>query len=249
MIYGVQLLKNLLKVWVVEMKKVCLSEYFELGVLSEGLVATPVDGLSVIDTPGIIDIKKQPFVFSILLRGHASVVYSEGDDKEIGEIECGELLVLEGGEEYLMLQEGASLLMMLEEVKDEKEKKGKAFGLLGKKSKNKISSSSDVEKVNSTSEKKGFMDDMLPRVTQIWVSAAGPITQNLINDEEKFKDVSSFVYSFLPFPVRSLLKEDVFVSWCYDNRHILLVEEKKHSAEFDKENDSLLADKEAVDKL
>lgn len=89
----------------------------------------------------------------------------------------------------------------------------------------------EVEVIDEGAEYESFADSdeililngFSPKLKDLWDTAIGPISVEIINDEEQFKCLASSLYISLPAPLSSLVKEENFIIWCYENRHIFNV--------------------------
>jgi hypothetical protein len=53
------------------------------------------------------------------------------------------------------------------------------------------------------------------------------ITKNVLQNATAMKALLSKAYVTLPFPVRMIVKEETFVSFCMERKHLLFGEEEK----------------------
>jgi hypothetical protein len=68
--------------------------------------------------------------------------------------------------------------------------------------------------------------DHWPKVQELFRSKVGPAALAAVQDDGQMATVIGLVYDALPFPVRPLVKQDVFVKFCLGHRDKLLPPEK-----------------------
>lgn len=66
--------------------------------------------------------------------------------------------------------------------------------------------------------------DHWPRIQELFHSKVGPAALAAVQDDAQMKTIVTFIYDALPFPVRPLVKQDVFVTFCLAHRDKLLPE-------------------------
>lgn len=66
------------------------------------------------------------------------------------------------------------------------------------------------------------VSENLERIQQLFKTKAGGLIKGIVEDDGKMAEVSRFVYGELPLPVRLVVKEDDFVSFCLKNRDKVL---------------------------
>ncbi|XKH60312.1 hypothetical protein LG290_00575 [Halomonas sediminis] len=218
------------------MKKIDIMSMFEaMGEESLG------DGARLVGNSDVIDIKKELVEMILVVQGMATVIYKDSGQKEVISVSRGEACFFGVHDESVILQEDSLVLVIDKGIKKNADQSGAKFGLFGKKGKadRKRGKSEDgvCEESFEQVSKKSILSDMMPKVRQAWYQVAGPLSASVINDENRFKELASTVYMVLPMPVRMVVREEFFINWCYEKRHILLVETPKIELE---NNDSLV---------
>jgi hypothetical protein len=61
-----------------------------------------------------------------------------------------------------------------------------------------------------------------PRVQQIFQEKIGPAALAAAKNDDQMRSVFKMAYEALPFPLRMVVKEDVFVQFCFAHRDNLL---------------------------
>ncbi|GAA0568022.1 hypothetical protein ACFQH5_16535 [Halomonas salifodinae] len=185
------------------------------------------NGCRVVDRPNVIDIKKESVEAVLVVSGMATVICSNKRDKESAVILKGEICFFGDGDEYVMPQEGSMLLVVDKAIKMKEPSEKTRFNIFGKKSKEKKQSNITGDQDHTLAEEKkekSLLIEVMPKVRQIWYQAMGPLSESIVNDEEKFKSIAETVYFLLPKPIQLIVKPELFVKFCYENRHIFIVE-------------------------
>lgn len=61
-----------------------------------------------------------------------------------------------------------------------------------------------------------------PRIQQLFQEKVGPTALATVNNDQVMRTLLQGVYMALPFPVRMIVNEGVFVNFCLENRTRLL---------------------------
>jgi hypothetical protein len=149
----------------------------------------------------------------------------KGENNDIKNISEGEMAVIKGG--YRIAATVSSIIIIFQEKKKESIKFSKGLKKVGagrfKKSKKEICADESSDVVEGKESAKNFAEHNLPKIRDAWLNVAGPVTYEIIRDEERFKELARLTYGVLPIPIRALIREDIFVEWCFNNRHRIAV--------------------------
>lgn len=179
------------------------------------------DGTKIVATQELIEIKKENLEMILVIEGGATIIYKESGKKEVSAVSKGEACFFSANDESVMLQEGSIVLTVDKRIRQNRAESTKKIGFFGNKIKlDKSLSQGTTEQAS----KNNILSEMIPKIRQAWYQVAGPLSESIVNDEARLKEVASTVYTVLPIPVRMVIKEDFFVKWCYEKRHIILVE-------------------------
>ena len=61
-----------------------------------------------------------------------------------------------------------------------------------------------------------------PKVQQMFLEKVGPVALAAAKNDQAMTSLFKTVYSILPFPIRMVVKEDVFTTFCLNHRTKLL---------------------------
>lgn len=207
------------------MRKIDLLELFEsVDAIELG------DGAAMLNSQEIIEIKKGSVEMILVIKGSATVIYKEGGKKEVASVSKGEACFFSVYDESVMLQEGSLVLVIDKKIKKCAAGNTKKSGFFGRK----VSADQRPEgEVAEQVSKRNILSEMIPKVRQAWFQVVGPISASVVNDEARFKELASTVYTVLPMPIRMVVKEDFFVNWCYEKRNVISVENPESLASAD----------------
>jgi hypothetical protein len=79
---------------------------------------------------------------------------------------------------------------------------------------------SGQEKLNQQAEK--IIDEQWPRIQQLFQEKAGPAVIAAVHDDARMESLFKMVYAALPFPIRMVVQEPVFITFCFAHREQLL---------------------------
>ncbi|MGF1681633.1 hypothetical protein [Photobacterium minamisatsumaniensis] len=94
------------------------------------------------------------------------------------------------------------------------------FGKLASKAKE--LSSSDVEESESSNKINEVIQSQWPKIEAILLERLAATAGDKLNDEEFINTAFKNTYGFLPMPIRLVLSEDKFVSYCMQHKEPLL---------------------------
>lgn len=143
--------------------------------------------------------------------------------KNVELISTGQACFFDEDDECIIPQEGSVFLLINKRIRQKDSNAGGFLSRFGKKKKEGGEAVSDINEMEEEKEKSVLLN-LMPKIKQTWYQVAGPISAGIVNDENNFKDMAASVYAVLPMPIRLVVKQDFFVSWCYEKRHIFLVE-------------------------
>lgn len=66
------------------------------------------------------------------------------------------------------------------------------------------------------------LENNLPIIKKFVIEKVGPAAKEMIKNDEKMKLIFKTVYNLLPFAVRMVVNENEFVSFCMNNKYMLL---------------------------
>lgn len=69
-------------------------------------------------------------------------------------------------------------------------------------------------------DEKLVLNGFSPKLQKLWVKSVGPVSEYALNDEGVFRNLAKVVYVGLPVSMKSLVRETVFIDWCYEKRRI-----------------------------
>ena len=81
------------------------------------------------------------------------------------------------------------------------------------------------DKIKNKTEK--TLEDNLPKIKDLFKEKVGPMTKNLLLDDERMRPVTATIYQALPFVVRMVVKEETFTEYCLKNRSRLFKESEQ----------------------
>jgi hypothetical protein len=67
-----------------------------------------------------------------------------------------------------------------------------------------------------------IIEEHLPRIQQLFEEKIGPAALAAAQNDQTMSSLFKMVYTLLPFPVRMIINEGVFVNFCLNNRTRLL---------------------------
>lgn len=197
------------------MKKIDITGVFD-GKYDDALE----NGVRIIDRPDVIDIRQQPIEMMLVVKGSATIIHVCEESKQMTTVSKGEICFFGDSDEYIMPQEGSVILLVDQCVQKPDSSTKVRFGFFNRKSKTETVAKKDSNEV----QEKNLLRDMMPKIRQVWYQAAGPLSESIVNDKEKFRRVAETVYVFLPKPIQFVVTPEFFVNWCYEKRHIFLIE-------------------------
>lgn len=204
------------------MKKINLIE------LMQNNSETLPSGARIVDMPEVVEIKKENADLAMVLRGYVTIVSSTAGKKNVELISTGQACFFDEDDECIIPQEGSVFLLINKRIRQKESNSGGFLSRFGKKKKEGGEITSDINATDihemEEEKEKSVLLSLMPKVKQTWYQVAGPISAGIINDEANFKGVATTVYTVLPMPIRLVVKEEFFVNWCYEKRHIFLVE-------------------------
>jgi hypothetical protein len=68
------------------------------------------------------------------------------------------------------------------------------------------------------------LEEHWPKVQQVFQEKIGPAALAAAQDDQKMRQALRLVYDALPFPLRPMVKQEAFVTFCLANRYRLLPE-------------------------
>ncbi|WP_447895109.1 hypothetical protein [Vreelandella sp. GE22] len=192
------------------------------------------EGASMVDTERFVDIKKEAVEAILVVKGSVTVVSSEGAEKKSENINNGSICYFDTKDKYVFLREEGAFLVFDSKIRKPATTEPSRFGFFNRKKKEDVGAQEglrvtalegiELAEIEDETGKKSVLSNMIPRIQGIWYQTAGPLTSAVVNDEGRFKALAGSVYKVLPMPVRFVVGEEFFVQWCYEKRHILLVE-------------------------
>ena len=88
--------------------------------------------------------------------------------------------------------------------------------------KQKLQSASDTAKSGFNQKSEAVIQEHWPEIQRLIKEKVGPAALAASHDDQKMETLFKFVYAALPFPVHFVVKEDVFVKFCFAHREELL---------------------------
>lgn len=88
--------------------------------------------------------------------------------------------------------------------------------------KQKLQSARDAGQSNLGSATNGILEEQWPKIQQLFKEHVGPAALAAAQNDQTMQSLFKTVYSILPFPVRMVVKEDAFVTFCLEHRTRLL---------------------------
>jgi hypothetical protein len=67
-----------------------------------------------------------------------------------------------------------------------------------------------------------IIEEHLPRIQQLFEEKVGPAALAASQNDQTMSSLFKMVYTLLPFPVRMIINEGAFVTFCLENRTRLL---------------------------
>ena len=88
--------------------------------------------------------------------------------------------------------------------------------------KQKLPSTQDAGEKASDRAADAAIEQYWPKVQQLFLEKVGPVALAAAKNDQAMTSLFKTVYSVLPFPVRMVVKEDVFTTFCLNHRTKLL---------------------------
>ena len=85
-----------------------------------------------------------------------------------------------------------------------------------------LQSAREIGQSGANQTANGILEEHLPKIQQLILEKVGPTALAAAQDDQKMSSLLKTVYTVLPFPVRMLINEGAFVTFCLNNRTRLL---------------------------
>ena len=76
------------------------------------------------------------------------------------------------------------------------------------------------DKLDQSAQQK--IEEHWPKIQQVFQEKVGPAALAAAQNDDTMRSVFKLAYEALPFPIRMVIKEDVFVQFCFSHRDNLL---------------------------